>query len=133
MDIRADELFAVFKQAQSALAAAIRIQQKLLLKAWPDGVRVRVRIGLHTGRPTLTDTGYVGLAVHVAARICFAAHGGQILMSRSAREAVDGSGSPGVSFRDLGLYQLRGLTEPESLFQVVAPDLPPDFPPPREG
>jgi class 3 adenylate cyclase len=131
VDVRADELFAVFKQAGAALDAALAIQRKVLLKAWPDGLRVRVRIGLHTGRPTLTDAGYVGIAVHTAARICFAAHGGQILLSGAARDAIDGSQPAEVGFKDLGLHQLQGLAGLEALFQAEAPDLASEFPPPR--
>jgi class 3 adenylate cyclase len=78
----------------------------------------------------LTDTGYVGLAVHTAARVCFAAHGGQIVLSRAARDAVQGSQQAAL-FRDLGLYTLQGLPRPEELFQAVAADLPVDFPPLR--
>src|SRR5260370_23959109 len=85
VDTRADELFAVFKQAAAALDAALAIQRKALSRIWPDDVRVRVRIGLHTGRPTLTDTGYVRIAVHTAARACFAAHGGPISVFHAAR------------------------------------------------
>src|SRR5207302_7081910 len=129
-DIRADELLAVFKQAPSALAAAVDIQRTLLARSWLNEARVRIRLGLHTGRPTLTDTGYVGLAVHMAARVCAAAHGGQIVMSHFAREAMDAHQAAGVSFRDLGLHELRGLPEPERLFQVEAASLPTDFPPP---
>lgn len=132
VDVRADELFAVFKQAQSALEAAIAMQRQFLARAWPEGARVKVRVGVHTGRPTLTDTGYVGLAVNVAARICFAAHGGQIVLSRAARDAVQGS-DRGVTFRELGLFVLRGLTGREALFQAVVEGLPSDFPPPRTG
>jgi class 3 adenylate cyclase len=131
VDMRADEMFAVFKQAPAALDAALVIQRKVLAREWPDSVRVRVRVGLHTGRPTLTDTGYVGLAVNTAARVCFAGHGGQIVLSRAAREALEGSQPAGIGFRDLGLYPLRGLPEPEALFQAEAPDLPLEFPPPR--
>jgi class 3 adenylate cyclase len=131
VDVRADELFAVFKQAPAALDAALVIQRKVLARVWPENLPVRIRVGLHTGRPTLTDAGYVGIAVHTAARICFAAHGGQIVLSRTARDAVDGSQADGISFRDLGLYALRGLPGPEALFQVEAPDLPSEFPPPR--
>ena len=131
IDIRADELFAVFKQAPAALQAALGIQRKVLTAAWPSGVTVRLRIGLHTGRPTLTETGYVGLAVHMAARVCNAAHGGQILVSRAARDASGGAPPAGVSFRDLGMYRLRGLPGVEALYQVEAPDLPADFPEPR--
>jgi class 3 adenylate cyclase len=92
---------------------------------------VRLRIGLHRGRPALTDTGYVGLSVHAAARICFAAHGRQILVSSAARAAVIESLAEGVSLRSLGAWRFRGLPEPIDLFQVEAPDLPADFPPPR--
>src|SRR4029453_13439412 len=77
---RADHLFAVFERAPAALEAALAIQRGMRASAWPDGVDVRVRIGLHRGRPTLTDTGYVGLSGHTAARICSAAHGGQIVV-----------------------------------------------------
>src|SRR5262245_54775915 len=91
VDVRADELFAVFKRPAGALGAALAIQRGLGARAWPDGASVRVRIGIHTGRPTLTDSGYVGLAVHAAARICAAAHGGQILLSHSTVPAVEGS------------------------------------------
>ena len=131
VDARADELFAVFKQAASALDAALVIQRKVLVTVWPDDLRVRVRVGLHSGRPTLTDAGYVGIAVHTAARVCFAAHGGQIVLSRAARDAVDGSQAAGISFRDLGQHQLQGLPGRETLFQVEAADLQSEFPPPR--
>jgi len=130
VDARADEMFAVFKDARSALDAAIAIQRQVLIRAWPENAGVKVRVGLHTGRPTLTDTGYVGLAVHTAARVCFAAHGGQIVLSRAAREAVQGSQQAGV-FRDLGPHVLQGLPRPEELFQAVAADLPIEFPPLR--
>jgi len=131
VDTRADEMFAVFEQARSGLDAALTIQRKVRARAWPEGVALRIRIGLHTGRPTLTDTGYLGLAVHTAARISFASHGGQILLSGAVRKAVAGSEPPGVTFTDLGLHQFHGLPAPEALFQVEAPDLPTRFPPPR--
>jgi class 3 adenylate cyclase len=131
VDVRADELFAVFKQAPAAFGAALVIQRKVLARKWPDNLPVRVRVGLHTGRPTLTDTGYVGLAVNMAARVCYAGHGGQIVLSRAARDAIDGFQPAGTGFRDLGLHQLQGLAGPEALFQAEAADLPTDFPPPR--
>jgi class 3 adenylate cyclase len=131
VDARADELFAVFKHSPAALDAALAIQRKTFARTWPNETQVRVRVGLHSGRPTLTDTGYVGLSVHAAARICFAAHGGQIVLSRAAREAVEGRAPVGVGFRELGLHSLQGLPTPEALFQVEAVDLPADFPAPR--
>jgi len=131
VDVRADEFFAVFKRAAAALDAAVAIQRKSLTTAWPDDLHVRVRIGLHTGRPTLTDAGYVGIAVHTAARVCSAAHGGQILLSLAARNAIDGSELVDIRFRDLGLHPLQGLPGLEALFQAEARDLESDFPPPR--
>ncbi|HXN04393.1 MAG TPA: adenylate/guanylate cyclase domain-containing protein, partial [Candidatus Acidoferrum sp.] len=131
VEVRADEMFAVFEQAQAGVEAAVAIQRSFLTRSWPDGLRVRIRIGLHAGQPTLTDTGYLGLAVHTASRICFASHGGQILLSRAVVEAVAGAKPLGVRFKDLGLHRFHGLPEPEAIFQVEADDLPATFPPPR--
>jgi class 3 adenylate cyclase len=123
VDARADEFFAVFKRAPAALRAALAIQAAIRERAWPDGVEVRLRIGLHTGRPTLTDSGYVGLAVHTAARVSATADGGQIVLSGAARGAVEASAvepsdPADIEFRSLGLRQLRGLPEPVELFEA---------------
>lgn len=131
VDARGDEFFAAFSRAPAALEAALAIARTLRKRAWPDGVDVRIRIGIHSGRPTLTDAGYVGLAVHTVARICSAAHGGQILLSAAAREAARRARPTGVRFRGLGSHRLRGLREPQALFQVEAADLPVRFPAPR--
>ena len=84
-------------------------------------------------RPALTDTGYVGLSVHAAARICFAAHGGQIVMSSTVRAAVGESLADGVGLSSLGAWRFRGLPEPIDIFQVDVPDLLTDFPPLRSA
>jgi class 3 adenylate cyclase len=131
VDARGDEVFAVFEQAPGAVAAALAIQRGMAAGPWPDGRDVRVRIGLHRGRPTLTDTGYVGLSVHAAARICFAAHGGQIVMSSAVRAAVADALPEDIVLRDLGSWRFQGLTEPVELAQVDAEDLRAQFPPPR--
>ena len=128
VDARADEFFAVFDRAPKALEAALAIERAMQGRSWPDGSEVKIRVGIHSGRPTLTDTGYVGLAVHAVARICSAAHGGQILLSGAARDAVGRSRPPGLRFRSLGSHRLRGLREPQVLFQVEAADLPSRFP-----
>ena len=88
IDARADEYFAVFRQPRDAVDAAVAIQRRLQARTWPHEVDVRLRIGLHHGKPTLTDTGYVGIAVHTTARVCAAGHGGQILVTRAAHEAI---------------------------------------------
>jgi len=133
VDARADDLFAVFERAPSALEAALAIQRAMHAGPWLDGIDVRVRIGVHSGRPTLTDTGYVGLSVHTAARICYAAHGGQIVVSSAARSAVLESLADGVRLRSLGAWRFRGVGEAEDLYQVEAADLPAEFPPLRSA
>lgn len=130
VDSRGDELFAVFKDGPSALEASLAIQRAMRDHGWQDGAEVRVRIGVHSGRPTLTDGGYVGLAVHATARICSLAHGGQIVVSRAARRAI-GDVAGEISFVELGLHRLEGIGDPELLYQVGAADLPTAFPPLR--
>jgi class 3 adenylate cyclase len=130
---RGDDVFAVFERAPAALEAALAIQRAMQAGAWPEGLDVRLRIGLHRGRPALTDTGYVGLSVHAAARICFAAHGGQIVMSSAVRAALGESLPEEVGLSGLGAWRFRGLPEPVDLFQVESADLLADFPPPRSA
>ena len=130
---RGDDVFAVFERAPAAIEAALAIQRAMRDEAWPGGNQVRLRIGLHRGRPALTDTGYVGLSVHAAARICFGGHGGQIVMSSAVRGAVDESLPDGATLRSLGAWRFRGLPEPIDLFQVDTADLPTEFPPPRSA
>jgi len=128
VDARADEFFAVFRQPARALDAAVAILRLVAKREWPDAEGVCVRIGIHTGRTTLTETGYVGIAVHTAARVCSAGHGGQILLSSASRDALAGSQAAGITFRTLGRYALAGLPDPEALFQVHAADLRAKFP-----
>jgi len=135
IDARADEFFAVFERAAAATEAAVAIQRELGTRAWTDNLaddlEVRVRVGIHSGRPTLTDVGYIGLAVHTTARVCSAAHGGQIVVSGATRAAVGASASTGIRFRSLGRHRLPGLPDVEMLFQVQAQGLRVKFPRPR--
>ena len=112
VDSRGDELFAAFGEAASAAAAAIAAQRALAQQSWPSSP-VRVRVGLHTGQPVLGEDGYVGIDVHRASRICGAGHGGQVLASEATRSALSGQ-----ELRDLGLYTLPDLPEPERIFQL---------------
>ena len=130
---RGDDVFAVFEEAPGAVEAALAIQSAMREREWPGGGEVRLRIGLHRGRPELSDTGYVGLSVHAAARICFAAHGAQIVLSAAVRSAVLDTLPDGVTLADLGAWRFRGLPEPIPMFQVNAPGLPQDFPPLRSA
>jgi len=133
VDARADEFFAVFVSAPEAIAAAVEVQRTLGARTWPDDLECRVRAGVHSGRPTLTDSGYIGLPVHTAARVCFAGHGGQIVVSSEARDAALEAMPAGVRLRELGSHRLAGLTRATALFQVEAEGLLCDFPPLRIG
>lgn len=128
VDARGDEYFAAFARPGAATRAAIEIQRALAAHAWPSGASVRVRIGIHTGRPTLTDDGYVGLSVHRVARIGSAGHGGQILVSSQTRAAVASDLPAGVRLRSLGRHALAGLPAREALYQLDAPGLRTRFP-----
>jgi class 3 adenylate cyclase len=130
---RGDDVFAAFAESRAALDAALAIQRETRDRDWPDGRDIRLRIGLHRGRPALTDTGYVGLSLHAAARIGFSAHGGQIVMSGAVRSAVVDALGDDIGLRSLGDWRFRGLPEAIAIFQVEAPDLPAEFPPLRSA
>jgi predicted ATPase/class 3 adenylate cyclase len=110
-----DSLFVAFERASDALAAADGIQRALA------GRLVRVRIGVHSGEPLTVDGEYVGLDLHKTARICTAAHGGQVLVSQSTADLA------GTRLRYLGECRLKDLAKPERLYQLGAGE----FPPPR--
>src|SRR5579884_2074753 len=126
-----DACFAAFPRAQDAVAAAVAAQHAIGASTWPGGAAVRVRMGIHTGEPLIAEAGYVGMDVHRTARICAAAHGGQVLLSQATRELVADDPPLGVLLRDLGEHHLKDLPRPMRLWQVVAPDLRADFPPLR--
>ncbi|MGQ0571370.1 MAG: ATP-binding protein [Armatimonadota bacterium] len=126
-----DALLVVFKTAGDAVASAVAAQRALKEHPWPAGLVIRVRMGLHTGEPEISGGDYVGLDVHRAARICSAAHGGQILLSRTTRDLTRLDLRGGVALRDLGRHRLKDLEHSEHLYQLLHPDLPADFPPVR--
>jgi class 3 adenylate cyclase len=128
VETRADEFFAVFETPRSALDTAVTIQRELRQRMWADGLLVRVRIGLHSGYPTLADSNYIGIPVHTAARVCAAGHGGQIVVSSDTREAARTAAPAGVRFTELGVYRLRGIPDAARLFQVGAKGLAARFP-----
>jgi predicted ATPase/class 3 adenylate cyclase len=109
-----DSFFVAFAKASDALAAAAAAREALA-----DGP-IRVRMGLHTGEPTVTDEGYVGIDVHRAARIAAAGHGGQILVSQATRDLAGAD-----RLRDLGVHRLKDLAAPERLYQLDDDEFPP--------
>ena len=126
-----DSVFAVFPSVREAIDAAVIAQRALAAHPWPDGVELRVRVGIHVGEAVLGGTDYTGIDVHRTARVMAAGHGGQILVTQAVRDLAGGAASDQGGFRDLGVHSLRDLPEPEHLYQVLAPDLASDFPPPR--
>lgn len=128
--VHGDDFMAVFRRAPEALVTALAIHRGLRDGTWPTERGVRVRIGIHSGRPTLTEQGYVGLALHAVARITTAGHGGQVLVSEAAVRALGTPLPVDITLRELGVHHLRGIPA-ETLYQVVVADLPADFPPLR--
>jgi predicted ATPase/class 3 adenylate cyclase len=126
-----DSFFVVFRDAPSAVAAAVDGQRELSAADWPSEARVRVRMGLHSGEGIQGGDDYVGIDVHRAARIAAAAHGGQVLVSESTRALAQHALPRDVALIDLGGYHLKGLASPERLYQLSIGGLPSSFPPPR--
>ena len=126
-----DSLFAVFARPTGAVQAAVAAQRALAAHAWPAGVAVRVRMGVHTGEGVLGGDDYVGLDVHRAARIAQAGHGGQVLVSAATRGLVRAGLPRGVGLRDLGRHRLRDLTGAEHLYELMVEGLPGGFGPLR--
>jgi predicted ATPase len=116
VDTQGDAFFVAFARASNAVAAAADCQRALA-----DGP-IRVRMGLHTGEPRLTEEGYVGLDVHKGARIAAVGHGGQVLLSQTTRALVD------AEVRDLGAHRLKDLSAPERIYQLEIAGLLCDFP-----
>jgi class 3 adenylate cyclase len=127
IDTQGDAFFFSFTRAREAVAGAVSAQRALAEHEWPDGVAVKVRMGLHTGEPSVGDEGYVGLDVVRAARICSAGHGGQILLSETTRALLGGDVPDGATLRDLGPQQLKDIGE-ERIYQLAL-DSEPDFAP----
>lgn len=135
VDTQGDAFFVAFARASDALAAAAEAQRALASANWPEDGAVRVRMGLHTGSPTIAGGHYVGLDVHRAARIAAAGHGGQVLLSQTTRDLAEDALPAGASLRDLGEHRLKDLQRPERMYQLTLsdlpgmPSLPTDFPP----
>jgi class 3 adenylate cyclase len=126
-----DSFFVVFESAKDAVRAAVAAQRGLAGHAWPDGVTLKIRAGLHTGEGIPGGDDYIGLDVNRAARIAAAGHGGQVLISDATRTLVEFDLPSGVTLRDLGDHRLKDLAHPEHLYQLVIESLPSEFPPPR--
>ena len=109
VDTQGDAFFYSFPRSKDAVAGAVAAQRALVEHDWPDGAQVLVRMGLHTGEPSVGEEGYLGLDVVRAARICSAGHGGQILLSETTRALLGNQLPEGVSVVDLGEQNLKDI------------------------
>jgi DNA-binding NarL/FixJ family response regulator/class 3 adenylate cyclase len=125
VDHRGDEFFVAFGDARRAADSIVALQRAFADHDWPNGIELRVRVGMHTGEPAIREETYFGLDVHRAARICQAGSGGQVLVSQRTHEELDAE----HDLLDLGDHELPGLPDLERLYQLNVPGLPIDFPP----
>jgi len=129
INTQGDSFFVAFRRPKDAVGAAVEAQRAVARHPWPDEAALRVRIGIHTGEATVAGDQYVGLAVHRAARICAAAHGGQVLLSQTTQALLEDEEELGeLDFSDLGPRSLKDFDRPVRIYQLLAPDLPAEFP-----
>jgi predicted ATPase/class 3 adenylate cyclase len=127
-----DSFFAVFPGAVSAVEAAGAGQLRLAVEGWPAGAVLRVRMGLHTGEARVRGRDRVDHApINRCARVKAAGHGGQVLVTKTTRDLVDGRLGGGFGLKRLGEFRLRDLSQPELIYQLTHADLPAEFPPIR--
>jgi class 3 adenylate cyclase len=125
-----DSFFAVFPSAVAAVEAAGACQLALAGEAWPAGAALRVRMGRHSGEAHVQEGDYVDHApINRCARVKAAAHGGQVLVTKTTRDLVAGRLGGGLGLKRLGEFRLRDLAEPGLIYQLTHADLPADFPP----
>jgi predicted ATPase/class 3 adenylate cyclase/DNA-binding CsgD family transcriptional regulator len=128
VDTQGESSFVAFRRANDAVSAAVEAQRQLAAHSWPEGVQVKVRMGLHTSEPRVGEERYFGVGVHRAARISAVGHGGQVLLSNATRELVEDDLPSDVGLRELGTYGLKDIDRPERLFQLQIDGLPDEFP-----
>lgn len=118
IDTQGDAFFFAFVRARDAVAAAAEVQRAHAAHSWPEGAEVLMRVGLHTGEPTLGEEGYLGLDVVRAARLCGVCRGGQVLLSETTRALVGSTLPPGVALFPIGERHLKDIDEPERVYEL---------------
>ncbi|MCW3052424.1 MAG: putative ATPase [Chthonomonadales bacterium] len=124
-----DAFCAAFHTVSEALNAAITAQQALCLEPWPEAMTLKVRMALHLGTVELRENDFFGQPLNRIALLLSAAHGGQVLLSMAIEEMVRDTLPPPMSLHSLGEHRLRDLDRPETIYQLLHPDLPAEFPP----
>jgi class 3 adenylate cyclase len=133
IDSQGDAFFFAFPRARDAVAGAVEVQRKHATHDWPHGALVRVRIGLHTGEPAIGEEGYLGLDVIRAARICTASSGGHVLLSETTRALIGSNLPNGVAVFPIGERHLKGLDEPERIYELEIDGAPAPAPAPAHA
>jgi class 3 adenylate cyclase len=128
IDTQGDAFFFAFPRARDAVTASVAVQREHAEGEWPGGSTVRVRIGLHTGEPVVGEEGYLGLDVVRAARICAVARGGNVLLSETTRALLGSTLPDGVSVYPLGERHLKGIDEPERVYELEIEGVPSEHP-----
>lgn len=129
-----DGLHAVFHSAIDGVLAALAMQQAMGSEKWPaETGSLKIRVGLHSGDSQERAGDYYGSTVNTAARVMDLGHGGQILLSEVTVLLLRGSILPEIMFKELGAYKLKGLVQPEVIYQLFHPDLVHEFPPLRSA
>ena len=123
-----DGAHAAFAISADAIAACLAAQRALKAHAWGE-LSIKSRMALHSGTAQQRGGDYYGPALNRAARLMEAAHGGQVLLSLATEELVRDHLPADIALRDMGERRLKDLIRPERVFQLIAPDLPADFPP----
>jgi predicted ATPase/class 3 adenylate cyclase len=127
-----DAFCAAFPTTPAALGAALAAQRALVAEQWETTEPLRVRMALHTATVALQAGDYPsGPHFNRLARLLNAGHGGQVLLSRATVELLHEHVPPDAELHDLGAHQLKDLSRPEQIFQLLAPDLGANFPPLR--
>ncbi len=118
-----DAFCAAFWTIEEALEAAVAVQRRLAREDFSAVGGLTVRMSIHAGESDERLGDYFGIAVNRTARLLSAGHGGQILLSEAAAAMATRDLPPGLALRHLGTLALRDLTEPESVYQVLAPEI----------
>jgi predicted ATPase/class 3 adenylate cyclase len=128
LETQGDGCYVVFESATNAIRSCTEAQRALAAHSWPNGVVVRVRMGLHSGEPVRHEDGYIGLDVHRAARIAGTAHGGQVVLSHATRLLAEAQLPAGTHLDDLGWHRLKDIEAPERIYQLTVAGLQERFP-----
>lgn len=130
IDVAGDGFFITFKQPHAAVLSAAEMQNVFNAQDWALDVGLKVRMGIHTGAALCSSEGCTGVEVHLAARVCDAAHGGQVLLTHSTRQLLEDAGG-GLDIKYLGSFKFKDFNYPVQLYQLNVPGAPHTFPKPR--